>query len=285
MENDENWTQFDEEISIIPADVEHEEELLKIGFLYDHPFGARVINNLIDKQDFCTKCGPLCINCRSIYPWFSKKIHYAHKINFKEYADSAKCWDDLEKNLPKLDVLIVIGVPREILVEIPELATDYGIQAVVFPVENGSWIKPHEQLIIQSQLKANEIESTFPRPFCSYNPDNFPKDSILREFGNQFRIGFPVLKFSIKEGKILKTHVIRSAPCGATYFIAQYLRNEQMNQWNTQSLEKRISNALRLYPCMASRNRDEAIEGSTRIKAEIIAQNSTAKALDEAEKL
>ena len=261
------------------------EELLHIGFLYDHPFGKRVINHLINKPDFCKKCGPLCINCRTVYPWFAGKIKYAHDIESKNTSDLDTIWEEITVKLEEiehpLDVLVIVGISQDILIDIPDFLEAYHIRAVIFPVEDGDWISVDQQLKLQQQLSELNIEFAFPRPFCSLEPQASKK--IINTFIEQFKIGKPVIDIGIKDGKIQKTKIIRSAPCGATFFISQYLRNEQYNVTNQQSLDEKISYALDKYPCIASRNRDPVIEGISRIKANNIATETMKKALNNAE--
>lgn len=260
-------------------------DLLKIGFLYNDPFGVRVINHLIDKSGFCKQCGPLCINCRMLYPWFARKIHYAHNLKWDNYDDVEECMEDVEEKLKPLDLLICIALPSEILQEIPPLLTKYAIRAAIFPIENGAWLSSRDQMILQSQLKQLGIQYAFPRPFCSLSVVDTPEKSIINQFIQQFHIGNSLVQFSTQNGKIVKTQVVRSTPCGATYFIAQYLRNEQLNTWNVDPLEKRISVALKKYPCTAANTRDDALNMITRVKAEQINQESFHKALKNAEKV
>ncbi|WP_371802157.1 DUF166 family protein [Candidatus Lokiarchaeum ossiferum] len=260
-------------------------DLLQIGFLYNDPFGVRLINNLINKSGFCQQCGPLCINCRILYPWFAGKIKYAHKLEWEDCECVEDCLPAVEEKLSSLDVLICIALPSEFIEVLPALLKKYSIRAVIFPVENGEWLSAHDQMVLQSQLKISGIQYAFPRPFCNLSESNSPEKSIINRFIQQFHIGKPIVQFSTQNGKIIKTQVIQSSPCGATYFIAQYLRNEQLNTWNVDPLEKRISVALNKYPCTAVKTRDDTLKMITRVKAEQITQDVFKKALAQAEKL
>jgi thymidylate synthase len=247
---------------------------LKIGFLFDHIFGKRVVNHLINKPGYCTKCGPLCINCRDNYNWFAGKIHYVHQVNWDVYNDIDLCFEAIEEKLSKMDVLVCIGLPEQILMEIPNLLIDFEISAVIFPVEDGAWISPQQQFSLQMELQNANIQFSFPRPFCSLKIEKTPNKSIINTFIHQFNIGKPEIQITIRNDRIVNSQIIRSAPCGATYYITQFLRNEQLNTWNTDSLEKRISIALNQFPCIAARTRDPAIESITRIKADSIAHDT-----------
>ena len=280
MENPELYLDLDINPASLAEDVPN---LLKIGFLYDHSFGRRVINHLINKDNFCKRCGPLCINGRLVYPWFAGKIHYAHYIDWKNTEDAEICLEEIEEKLSALDVMVIIGVPEEILMEIPALLQRFNIRAAIFPVEDGKWISSRQQLTLQNELHQASIQYSFPRPFCTLIPLDSPDKSIINEFIDQFHIGRPIIELSTKNKRIMKTHIARSAPCGATFYIAQHLRNEQLNTWNTDPLEKRISTALEQYPCIAARSRDPAIQMITRIKAENIAHETMDEAFENAE--
>lgn len=260
-------------------------DLLKIGVLYNDPFGVRVINNLINKSGFCQQCGPLCINCRILYPWFAGKIKYAHKLKWEEYESVEECLPEVEEKLTPLDVLVCIALPSEFIEELPQLISKYAIKAVILPIENGEWLSAHDQMVLQSQLRKKGIQYAFPRPFCNLSESEMPEKSIINQFIHQFHIGKPIIQFGTQNGKIIKTQVIQSSPCGATYFIAQYLRNEQLNTWNVDPLEKRISVALQKYPCTAVKTRDDILKMITRVKAEQITQEAFKVALEQAENI
>jgi thymidylate synthase len=257
--------------------------LLKIGFLFEHPFGRTVINHLINKTDFCKRCGALCINCRNSYDWFAGKIQYVHNLKWENFESTEECFEVIEEKLQPLDVMVIIGVPEDILMETPELLVKYNIQAAIYPVEDGTWISSRQQMNLQMRLKKAGIQYAFPRPFCSLNKEDNPEKKIINKFIDQFRIGRPIINLSTKDGKILKTEIVRSSPCGATHFITQYLRNEQLNTWNLDPLAKRITVSLNKYPCIASHSRDEVLAGITRVMADKIAHDTLQRAFSESE--
>ena len=259
-------------------------ELLKIGFLYDHPFGERVINHLINKQQFCTRCGPLCISCRDHYDWFAGKIHYVKKVDYAAYDSIEECLPAIEEKLFPLDVLVVVGIPEELISVLPSLLQKHHIRAIIVPVEDGQWLSPSQQIFLQSECKRLKIQYAFPRPFCSLALDPSLDKSIINDFIDQFHIGKPKLHLNLKGNRIVNAQILCSAPCGATYYIAQYLRNEALNTWNTDSLEKRITVALKEYPCIAAHTRDPLLQAITFVVAEKNNQDAMRDAFQTADK-
>jgi hypothetical protein len=250
------------------------EEKLKIGVLYSHPFGRRVINNLINKQNFCILCGPLCINCREHYEWFANKIHYICEIPAEICEDFQDCEAFIREKLQPLDVLLIIGVPESVLINTPDLLSEYKIKGAIYPVEDPTWITPRQQMELQLELSRAGIIYAFPRPFCSLDADSLSTPPLLAHFVREFRCGKPKFQMIMNGTRIMGARIESSSPCGITYYLIQYLRNEQYNTWNSESFEKRVSTALNQYPCIAPRIRDPVIEVITRVKAEEIAHKT-----------
>ena len=67
------------------------------------------------------------------------------------------------------------------------------------------------------------MEAAFAKPFCALRPD--PSKPIIA-VSEEAKIGDPVIEFTLqgsREGKdvIMGANVVRSAPCGSTWFVAR----------------------------------------------------------------
>ena len=72
------------------------------------------------------------------------------------------------------------------------------------------------------------------------------------------KIGDSVIEFSLQgnrgeKGSILAANVVRSAPCGSTWFVAKKMLGLEPDQ---PDLRERISEAHSAYPCTGSMERD-----------------------------
>ncbi len=100
------------------------------------------------------------------------------------------------------------------------------------------------------------MEAAFAKPFCALRPD--PAKPNIAAFLNEAGIGEPQIEVVVqksREGKdhILAANVIRSAPCGSTWFVAKRLLGLEPDQ---PDIRERISEAHHSYPCTASMDRD-----------------------------
>ncbi|MGM0469143.1 MAG: DUF166 family protein, partial [Promethearchaeati archaeon] len=68
-----------------------------------------------------------------------------------------------------------------------------------------------------------------------------------------------------KTGKAIEdVEVVRSAPCGSTYYILQQLKGKYLENGKAgrKSLNERISSAHHAYPCNASMDQDPILKDS-----------------------
>ena len=113
----------------------------------------------------------------------------------------------------------------------------------------------------QVEEKAAELgmEAAFAKPFCALAPD--PNKPIIAQFLKEARIGNPVIEFTVqgsREGKdvIMGANVVRSAPCGSTWFVAKKMLGLEPDQ---PDIRERISEAHHSYPCTGSMERDNEL--------------------------
>lgn len=149
-------------------------------------------------------------------------------------------------NIPKHDVLLSIHIHEQILLEILARCKQWGTQGVVVPLEAPGWISASAIRQALAICARNNIEISFPKPFCSFNP---PRGGVLAEFRKSFHIGFPDVDLTIKNGVITGARVNVSAACGATYYVARWLVGRAVcEDLKTEVISRRWHS----YPCTAS---------------------------------
>lgn len=62
------------------------------------------------------------------------------------------------------------------------------------------------------------MESAFPKPFCELDETGA---GVIDQFVKRYKIGKPSLELELKDDIITNTKVLRCAPCGSTWYIAQ----------------------------------------------------------------
>lgn len=214
---------------------------------FDTLYADRVIGNLCNRHDFCAACEADCIHCREKYDWrFSENI--AAIIDFPSVLPFVleKPGKYVPANMPAHDVLLAIHIHEQILLEILARCGQWGTKGVVVPLEAPGWISGSAIRQALEICAKNNIEISFPKPFCSFNP---PRGGVLAEFRKSFRIGFPEVDLTIKKGVITGAEVNVSAACGATYYVARWLVGRAVcEDLKTEVISRRFHS----YPCTAS---------------------------------
>jgi hypothetical protein len=225
--------------------------------LYSGDFGDRVIGNLINYSTFCTSCAEACTHCKE------GRYSYANHITgiFKLPAptllpvlieDSVSAY--LPNELPGADIAILSELHIDLLLELPHILKDSSeIKAIIVPKESPARI-PRRQ--IEAVCAREGIEIAFPKPFCDLQPrDNQP---LIRRFADEFKVGRPKVSVEVdNRGVIRHVEVLRSAPCGSTWFVAQQLA--RLDVKNALELHEHISASHHSYPCTASMEKDPEI--------------------------
>lgn len=221
---------------------------------FDTLYADRVIGNLSNRRDFCTACEADCIHCREKYDWrFSENI--AAIIDFPSVLPFVleKPGKYVPANMPAHDVLLAIHIHEQILLEILARCSQWGMKGVVVPLEAPGWVSGAAIRQALEICAKNNIEISFPKPFCSFNP---PRGGVLAEFRKYFRIGFPDVDLTVENGIIIKARVNVSAACGATYYVARWLVGHAIcEDLKTEVISRRWHS----YPCTASMEWDDEL--------------------------
>ncbi len=239
----------------------------------------KFVGNLINSEDFCKACEDLEINvkcdkCREHLKSYASSIYFYEKIgeNVPDFVEDPE--EYLPKDLPHVDFLLVVGIHQDLLTGLPDYLKNRGLRAVIVPVEDPKWCPPGLQVQVLEEFKKNGIQAAFPKPFCAlskelneYNKVGFhltKKHNYIHEFIDYYKIGDPIVTFLLsKDGKSIEDRcVIRSAPCGSTFYIVQQLKGKYIENNGELSLNERISKVHHAYPCNASMDQDSILKDS-----------------------
>lgn len=173
-----------------------------------------------------------------------------------EFIDDVSSY--IPENIPESDLILAVGTYGDINMVIPEVVKQSGAKSVIVPIYH-----PQQLPIgLQNEIKSNlneDVTIVFPKPFCGLTP-------IGDEFIDKFceTLGKPKFKIEIDgfnddgdncpEGNISSIEVIRGAPCGSTWFIAENIQGTPIKDAEFEANKK-----LHNFPCSASMVRDNNI--------------------------
>jgi thymidylate synthase len=161
-----------------------------------------------------------------------------------EYLDEPRSY--LPDVLPEHDAVIAINIHDEILLEIPKLSAAAGGKALLVPREDPNWTSPWLRERLAGECKDLGMESAFPKPFCSLEEDL--ARPVINGLMRELKIGRPKVAITVVDGVAAEIEVLRSAPCGDTYFVAANLKGKPIDDkfewWATKYWGS--------YPCRGS---------------------------------
>ena len=152
----------------------------------------------------------------------------------------------LPEEAGQADVTIAVHLHHDLLAELPTLLSEGGGRALIAPIENPNWVRPGLMLQVNLACDKLNVEGAFPEPFCSLRPAT----PVIKQFCDEYRVGYPQLELSITDGVVTEARCVRSAPCGLTEWAAERLAG-------TEAGEALVEKARTLHhsrPCLASMN-------------------------------
>jgi hypothetical protein len=247
---------------------------VRLYIIYNGEFGEKVIGNLINDKSFCKVCGASCTDCRWKPNWsYSNLIAgvTSPPENLPTIIDNPQ--DYLPNNPPKCDVILSIGIHIDLTSALPLLAQQTAAKAVIVPIEDPKWMSRGVQGQLEKELADLGVESAFPKPFCSLEEAGRP---VIDSFISEFKIGRPVVRINLKGSRIVDVEIVRSAPCGSTWYISEQIKNAPL-----LGLEERIALAHHSYPCTASMENDPVLKEKILHKGGYMAREAVKRAIDE----
>jgi len=244
--------------------------------IYSGDFGERVIGNLINYSTFCISCADACTHCKEGKYGFADRVKGFFKLPAPSLLpvfieDSAS--EYLPNEIPDADIAIVSEIHNDLLLELPVILKDSGIKAMIVPQESAARIARPQ---IEELCEREGIEIVLPKPFCDLQPqDDKP---VIKGFVAEFMTGRPEVRVEAdRRGRIAHVDVLRSAPCGSTWFVAKQLVGVEVE--NRQELLDRISESHHSYPCTASMEKDRELGDTILHKAGYIIRAAVEEAL------
>ena len=260
---------------------------MKLIVFYSGEFGQRVVGNLVNYSGFCISCGEACTQCRNVRPGYAENI--VALVETPDPASLGDFIDDVEPYLPELipqaEIALAINVHPDILFGLLPRLKEAGVKGIV----GGSETPKELPLGLRAQLEEKAaslgMEAAFAKPFCALRPD--PAKPIIAAFMKKAGIGEPIIDVGVqksREGKdhIVAANVVRSAPCGSTWFVAKRLLGLEPDQ---PDIRERISEAHHAYPCTASMERDTELGDTVLHKGGYIIREAVESAFKKAKRL
>jgi hypothetical protein len=221
---------------------------MRVYIIYGDEFAERVVGNLCNLSTFCQACSLACSYCRSTYGSFAQDIYGIYKLpeNLPTFIDEPEKY--LPESLPNCDLILAIGMQPDLLSAIPTIVERTKAKGVIVPIENRNWCPRGLKRQLEDKLEEAGIEHAFPKPFCSLKETGRP---VIDGFIRRYKIGKPLVEVDITDGMISDAWVVRSAPCGSTWYVVQ-----QIKKCRISKIEDTVAVAHHSYPCTASMDID-----------------------------
>lgn len=234
---------------------------LKLIVLYHGNFGEKFVANLMNYRNSCPSFGACgidsCVQCKDGVYSFSKNILATYAmidpLNMPDFIENAE--DFLPKKFPEADLAVAINMHPDVLLALPEKLSEFGIKALIVPIEEPRWATPGLVRQLKEKCEDLKLEFAAPKPFCSLYETKLP---TIRRFFEEMAMGYPKFRIEISEEngykKIEEIEVLRSHPCGCAWFVGIRLREFSFS--TVRELWDRVSEAHHSYPCTASMDKD-----------------------------
>jgi hypothetical protein len=224
---------------------------LRLLVIYNDEFAERVVGNVVNTSNYCESCGLTCTFCRQLYGSFAADIQGVYKTpsNLPAFIEEPERL--LPRNPPPCDIILTVGLHHDMLAATPTLAKKAGVKAVIAPLENRAWCPHGLRRQLEESLAEIDVECAFPKPFCSLEESG---KTVIDSFIRRYRIGKPQVEVKTSGDRITEVQVLRSAPCGSTWYVAQ-----QVKWTRIADLEDTVAVAHHSFPCTASMDVDPEV--------------------------
>lgn len=169
------------------------------------------------------------------------------------------------------DLVLFMGESQSAFSLLPEIIERVSTKAVIAPVDDYSWMPLGLERQILSELENKGTRAVFPRTFCSLGRVGVP---AIDEFARYF--GSPRLKMEAEDGSVKTVEVLRGAPCGSTFYMA-----EKLEGCSVEEAGARAATLVQIYPCLASRKVDRFFEDAPIHVAGHITKKAVEEALED----
>ncbi len=250
---------------------------MKLVFLYSDEYAERVIGNLINYSDFCGSCNVYglnlyCQRCRYIYNSFAEYIEGSFDISkdIPPFSDNPEKY--LPRKIPRCDIIVAIALHPDVLSIMPDVAVSIGARGLIVPIEEPNWVPMGLKKQVFEESMEKGVACTFPKPFCSLDTGEHP---LFDGFIEVFKIGKPLLDIDVRGDVVYNATVIRSSPCGSTWYVAQKMRLKKLGE-----IPEVVSKAHHAYPCTASMEVDPELKDTILHRAGYIIHEAVYRAVE-----
>jgi len=254
--------------------------------LYNGEFGRTLIGNLINFSGFCISCGDGCTLCKagkySLAEDLVSVIEMPDPEGLEDFIDDVSPYIPAE--IPEADIAIVVHVHPDIIFGLLPILKEKGYKGII----GGSEMPKDLPLGLRTQLieeaRRLGLEAAFAKPFCALRPN--PATPAINAFMQKAHFGEPEIEIVAQESRpgketILAANVVRSAPCGSTWYVAKRMAGLETDQ---PDLRERISEAHHAYPCTASMEQDPELKDTILHRAGYIIREAVEDAIRRAER-
>ncbi|AKB56350.1 MULTISPECIES: DUF166 domain-containing protein [Methanosarcina] len=192
-----------------------------IGVITRGKYGHRLIETIREYSDFSIVTADL----PEFVPVFIEEPdEYLEALNFDKHVFSA-------------EIIITYSLHPDLTSAIAKLAAEAGVRSLIVPGGPSRASVPELKKI--SEVSGMDIEVD--EICCSLEPNDFN-----RPFAELF--GSPILKVKTKDGKIADVKVIKGAPCGSTWYMAEEIVGTEI-----KDAPPKAGLLIQHYPCRATR--------------------------------
>jgi len=179
----------------------------------------------------------------------------------------------LPANIPKADLVISLGEHPGVAELLPDIVRAAEARAVIAPVDNRAWLPPGLAKQVERILQKMGVAVIFPVTFCALKEGD-AQDPLIKEFARLF--GDPEIEIAVEADRVKEVRVIRSAPCGSTYFVAEALKGTKV-----QDAEEKSGILHHNYPCLSTMTVDWEFHDTLMHRAGYFTKQAVHKALKE----
>jgi hypothetical protein len=154
----------------------------------------------------------------------------------------------LPHHIPRADLVVSLGEHPGVAELLPAIVKASAARAVIAPVDNRAWLPPGLAKQAERILQKMGVPMISPVTFCALQEGD-ADHPLIKEFTRSF--GAPQVEISVKNDHVEGVRVIRSAPCGSTYFVAEGLKGTRV-----MDAEEKSGLLHHNYPCLATMNVD-----------------------------
>jgi len=177
----------------------------------------------------------------------------------------------LPGNIPEADLVISLGEHPGVAELLPAIVKASGARAVIAPVDNRAWLPPGLAQQLEKALQKMGVTIIFPVTFCALK-ENDSLNPLIQEFARPF--GDPEVEIRVENDRVKEVRVIRSAPCGSTYFVAEQLKGTKV-----MDAEEKSGILHHNYPCLSTMNMDWQFHDTLMHRAGYFTKQAVSRAL------